>query len=185
MGSFPGHQFIRRLIRMRVFGLVALAMLLLSACGGGASLPAGVYTNQQYGFRLTYPAGWQVNTSQQPGAAAPLIVIVTRSGARNTPGSAISSLTVDVLSLSDIGGTTVTAQLASDKTLSPVTLAGRAAYRDKPTQQQGNGALSAVSITHSDYYVVNGDYEYQISIDALAGDEATLDAMAQTFTFVQ
>lgn len=165
-------------------GLLALCMALVAACGGGASLPAGVYSNQQYHFRVSYPAGWQVNESQQAGAAAPLIVIITRSGTRSDSGSIISSLTIDVLTLNDAGGSHVAAQLAKDKTLTPVTLSGLAAYRDQPMRQQGAGNQSDIVVTHTDYYLVQGAYEYQLSLDALNGDESALDTMAQSFTIV-
>jgi hypothetical protein len=178
------HQASQWIIRACGAGLLALCMALVTACGGGASLPAGVYTNQQFHFRITYPAGWQVNESQQPGAAAPLIVIITRSGARSISGSLISSLTIDVLTLSDVGGSQVTTQLAKDKTLTPVTLSGLAAYRDQPTRQQGAGNQSGSIVTHTDYYLVQGAYEYQLSLDALSGDESALDTMAQSFTIV-
>lgn len=163
-------------------GLLALCMALVTACGSGTSLPAGVYTNQQYHFRISYPDGWQANASQQSGATAPLIVIITRSGERSASGSIISSLTIDVLSLGDAEGPQVTAQLAKDKSLTPVTLSGLTAYRDQPTRQQGAGNESAFVVTHTDYYLVQGSYEYQLSIDALSGDESTLDTMTQSFT---
>lgn len=184
VGSFLNHLTSRLLSRIFGAGLLALCAIMFAACGSDSSLPSGVYTNQQYHFRITYPAGWQVNTSQQSGANAPLIVIITRSGARNTPGSIISSLTIDVLALDNAGGTQVAAQLANDKTLTPITLSGQTAYHDKPSQQQGAGNESAFTVTHSDYYLVHGAYEYQISVDALAGDESALDTMAQTFTIL-
>jgi hypothetical protein len=178
------HQVSQWITRACGAGLLALCMALVTACGGGASLPAGVYTNQQYHFRISYPAGWQVNESRQPGAAAPLIVIITRSGAHSALGSLISSLTIDVLALNDVGGPQVAAQLAKDKTLTPVTLSGLTAYRDQPIRQQGVGNQSSSVVTHTDYYLVQGAYEYQLSLDALSGDESALDTMAQSFTIV-
>lgn len=163
--------------------LLACLVVGLVACGG-ATLPAGVYSSPQYHFRVTYPAGWQVNVSPQAGAAAPLIVIITRTGSHENTGSLISSLTIDVLNLSDIGGSQAAAKLASDKTLTPVTLSGITAYRDKPTTEQGAGNESAISVTHTDYFIVQGAYEYQMSIDALPADQAALDTMAQSFTII-
>lgn len=166
----------------RVCGWLLLPLLFaITAACGASSLPGGVYSSQQYHFKITYPNGWQVNESNQPDAAAPLIVIITRSGERNANGVLVSSLTIDVLNLSALGGTQVAERLAKDKSLTPVTLAGLTAYRDRPTVQQGAGANSAVSVTHTDYFIVHGAYEYQLSIDALPGDGATLDTMARSF----
>lgn len=183
MSHFPIQRPSRWLARGYLSGLLAIFTLLTAACGG-PSLPAGVYTNQQYHFKVSYPTGWQVNVSQQPDASAPLIVIITRSDAHSTAGSIISSLTIDVLKLSDTGGPQVAAQLAQDKSLTTVTLAGLTAYRDQPTRQQGAGNESAYAVTHTDYFIVQGAYEYQMSIDALSGDESALDTMARSFTIV-
>ena len=178
------HQATQRITRACGAGLLALCMALVAACGGGASLPAGVYTNQQYHFRVSYPAGWQVNEFQQPGAPAPLIIVITRSGARSASGSLISSLTIDVLTLNDVGGSQVATQLAKDKTLTAVTVSGLTAYRDQPSRQQGAGNQSDIIVTHTDYYLVQGAYEYQLSLDALSGDESALDTMARSFAIV-
>lgn len=183
MSQFPIQHTSRWLARACGAGLLAFCVVLIAACGG-SSLPAGVYTNQQYHFKVSYPTGWQVNVKQQSDAPAPLIVIITRSGARSTTGSIISSLTIDVLKLSDTGGPQVATQLAKDTTLTPVTLSGITAYRDKPTQQQGAGNESAFTVTHTDYFIVHGAYEYQISLDALAGDESAVDAIARSFSIV-
>ncbi len=180
--SLP-HSRSRWLARACGTGLLALFTVLTAACGG-SSLPGGVYTNQQYHFKVSYPAGWKVNVSQQPDAAAPLIVIITRSGERSVAGSIISSLTIDVLKVSDVGGSQVAARLAQEKNLTPVTLSGLSAYQDKPVQQQGAGNESAFTVTHTDYFLVHGAYEYQISIDAFSGDMTTLDAMAHSFAII-
>lgn len=183
MSHLPIQRPSRWLARACGTGLLAFCVALIAACGG-SSLPAGVYTNQQYHFSLSYPSGWQVNVKQQSDAPAPLIVIITRSGARSTTGSIISSLTIDVLKLSDAGGPQVATQLAKDTTLTPVTLSGITAYQDKPTQQHGAGNESAFTVTHTDYFIVHGAYEYQMSLDALAGDESAVDAMARSFSIV-
>lgn len=168
-------------------GVVAALMCLvgLAACGT-TTLPAGVYTSQQYHFKITYPSGWQViPPTEQPGAAAPLIVIITHTGAHATNNALISSLTIDVLDVSAIGGAqAVAAGLAKDKTLSPITLSGLAAYRDQPITQQGAGIDSAITVTHTDYFLIYGAYEYQMSVDALPGDASALDAMTNSFAIV-
>lgn len=176
------------MMRRASFAAVALLALLtvaLSACGDTApSLPGGVYTNQQYHFRVSYPAGWQVNASEQPNATAPLIVIITRSGATQVPGSQISTLTIDVLDMSNSSIAQTAAALSKNSALSKITFGGQPGFRDKPTQESGAGADVASALTHSDYYVVHGGYLYQVSTDALAGDSATLDTMAQSFTLL-
>jgi hypothetical protein len=166
------------------FAACALAFCLASmAACGGSTLPAGTYSSAPYHFKVSYPAGWQANISQQSGAAAPLILIITRSGSP-TSGALTSSLTIDVLVLSDVGGPNVAVNLAKDKTLSPATISGFPGYQDQPAQQQGAGNMSAEIVTHTDYYLVHGDYEYQISLDALPGDQKTLNTMARSFTII-
>ncbi len=172
----------RWLVRACGIGSLTLFVILTAACGG-SSLPGGVYTSQQYHFKVTYPAGWQANVQQQSDAPAPLIVIITRSGAHSN-AALISSLTIDVLNLSDIGGAKVATQLAQNKSLTPITLSGLTAYQDQPSQQQGAGNESAVTVTHTDYFLVHDAYEYQLSIDAFPGDTAALNSMAQSFTII-
>ncbi len=171
-------------VRRAPFATLALLTLLtlaLSACGASTlNLPSGVYTSQDYHFRVTYPTGWQANTSAQPNATAPLIVIITRSGTHQPPGSEISSLTIDVLDMSNAGVAQTAAALAKNSALSKITFGGEPAFSDKPTLETGGN----VTLTHSDYYVVHGAYLYQVSTDALAGDGAALDKMAQSFTIL-
>ena len=165
-----------------MLALVATLSLLLSACGDTApKLPGGVYSNQQYRFSVAYPAGWQVNTSAQPGATAPLIVIITRSGAHQPPGSQISSLTIDVLAMSDASVAKTAAALSKNSALSKVTFGGQPGYRDMPTTEKGAGSDVSASLTHTDYYVAHGGYLYQVSADALPGDSPALVTMAQSF----
>jgi hypothetical protein len=161
--------------------IMVLLTLTLSACGDTTpKLPAGVYTNQQYHFRVTYPTGWQVNTSSQPGATAPLIVIITRSGTHQPPGSEISSLTIDVLDMSNAGVKQTAAALSKNKALSKITFGGHPAFSDSPALETG----ASVTLTHQDYYVADGAYLYQVSTDALSGDASALDSMAQSFTLL-
>ena len=159
--------------------LLAFLMFALSACGTTTtSLPGGVYASAQYHFSVTYPTGWEANTSSQPNAPSPLIVIITRSGTHQPPGSQISSLTIDVLDMSNAGVAQTATALSKNKALSKTTFGGQPAYSDKPTVETNAG----VSLTHSDFYVVRGAYLYQVSTDALAGDGPALDTMAQSFT---
>ena len=171
----------RPLAALVALACVALvALVALSGCGGSTSLPGGVYTSQQYHFSVTYPKGWQANTSSQPNATAPLIVIITRSGARQQPGSLISSLTINVLNMRDSGVAQTATALRANKALTKVTIGGQPGYRDALVQETSGSVID----THSDYYVVHSGYLYEISSDALKGDGHTLDTMAQSFTFL-
>lgn len=201
MGQRPSTRFVRSFVR--AFGLLALTLLLCvtAACASASSsLPGGTYSSAAYHFKITYPSGWQANATAQAGAPAPLILIITRTGARNE-GKLISSLTVNVISLQSLGGASQAAtQLAHAKGLIPATISGIAGYQDQPTTQWTISPTSqptttptpqptpyqgeANTTTHTDYYLIHGDYEYQMSTDALAGDENTLRTMAQSFTIV-
>ncbi|GAC1455210.1 MAG: hypothetical protein PVSMB4_15770 [Ktedonobacterales bacterium] len=46
-----------------------------------------------------------------------------------------------------------------------------------------NGTPTALSDTHTDYYLVHGGYEYQLSTDAVSNDNAApaLAAMLRSF----
>jgi hypothetical protein len=161
-------------------------MCMTAACAGTTTaLPGGTYSNSTYHFKVTYPDGWQANAcgsdrncaQSQPNAPVPLIVVITRTGSHN-PGQLISSLTIDVMTLQALGGADkAAATLERDKTLSPVTISGIAGYQDKPITQQN----ATTSVTHTDYYLIHGEYEYQISADALSGDAHTLQTMIQSF----
>lgn len=165
--------------------VVIATTLALSACGGApSSLPGGVYTSQQYHFRVNYPSGWQVNASSQPTATAPLILIITRSGSTAIPGSLLSSLTINVLSMSDASIAKSARDLSSNSALKSITFGGQPGYRDQPTTETGSGNTSADTLTHTDYYVAHGGFLYQVSADALAGDGATVDSIAQSFTLL-
>lgn len=174
------------LARQACAAFVALAALTiaLSACGSASSLPSGVYTSQQYHFRVTYPTGWKVNTSSQPNAPAPLIVIVTRSGSTAIPGSLLSSLTINVLSMNDASVATSANKLSTNTAFTATTVGGQPGFRDKSVTETGAGATSSDTLTHTEYYVVHGGYLYQISADALTGDGVAVDAMTQSFTLL-
>jgi hypothetical protein len=67
-----------------------------------------------------------------------------------------------------------------------ITLAGVTAYQtaaDSDEQAPGAQAVNA----HTDYYVVHGQYEYQISTDAISNDPdgaSELQGMLKSFTFL-
>jgi len=92
-----------------------------------------------------------------------------------------------VLNLSDTYVARAAAGLATDASLHKTTISGLPGYVSSPEQQPlpgPNGTPSAQTDTHTDYYLVHGGYEYQISIDVLSGDgaDAALAAMLQSFT---
>jgi hypothetical protein len=190
------------------FALMTLLCVTAACAGTTSALPGGTYASPTYHFKVTYPDGWQANAcgsdtncdQSQPNAPVPLILVITRTGAHN-PDQLISSLTIDVMNLQALGGVDKAATaLAHDKTLSPLTISGLAGYQDNPTTQwtvsptpQGvtnstpqptatpqQGAIN--TITHTDYYLIHGSFEYQISADALSGDAQALQTMLQSFT---
>lgn len=164
---------------------VLLACLMVQACGPSnpapPSVPGGSYTSATYHFKVTYPAGWRANATLA-NTRAPLILTITQSNVRSAQGALISIFTLNVLSLSDPTVRASSNKLASNPALTHITLAGRPAYRDAPVTQQSPGAQT--SITHTDYYLVYGGYEYQMSTDALQGDTATLQSIVNSFTIV-
>ena len=75
------------------------------------------------------------------------------------------------------------ASLATNKTLQLATIGGEPGYKSNPLVQDIPN--SQISVTHIDYYVVHGDYEYQISTDSVKGDNADADlaSMVASFSF--
>ncbi len=170
----------------------ALALLLamaLAGCGSVSAvpkhdLPGGVYTNSQYHFRITYPLGWQLNVAPQSSSVSPVTLLITRSGDLQATGSLVSTFTVAVFDASYAPIATAVAGYGSNTTLHSLTISGLPAYEASPVQQPM--ANSQVSDTHTDYFVVHGGYEYQLSTDAVKGDNAepALNAMLQSFTIL-
>jgi len=160
---------------------IGLLCLALAACGNPSAPnpPAGVYSSAAYGFTVRYPTGWKANalTAQ---TSAPLILIITKSATGSTPGAQVSTFTLDVLSLSDKSIAANAALLPKNKTLTHITLAGQPAYRDTPATQSAQG--SSVVVTHTDYYLLHGGYEYQISTDAIPGDATAVQGIVNSFT---
>lgn len=193
--------------------LALTAILALAACGTTYKsnlrpLPAGTYTSAAFHFKITYPSGWgytvlSCGTDQHGGSGCdslhgttastgptpiPLQLSITREGVLTTDSPAVSELTVTVLDMSDSNVAAAAAGVATDPTLSKITLAGIAAFASKPLQQAipgSNGTPSAITDTHTDYYLIHGGFEYQLSVDALSGDgsDAALQAMVQSFAF--
>ena len=183
-----GSRAMRRHFWLAVAG-VALLGLALAACGQTAAPPpafaGGVYTSAQYHFSVTYPNGWTTNAQSTSSAIVPLTVYITQSGAINTPGDPISTLTIAVFNAHDSDIAKSIKSLATDKTLQKTTLAGLAAYASAPTQQQVPG--STITDTHTDYYLVTTNWEYQLSTDSVSGQNAAsaLQSMVKRFTLTK
>lgn len=167
------------------------ALLALAACSAAAApvvpkAAGGTYTSRPYHFSITYPAGWQATISQQSSAIVPLTLVITRVRANAAEGAAVSTFTVTVFDAHNAAIAASVKALASDKTLSRITLAGLPAYRGTPIQQpaQGSGQGAQVDDIHTDYYVPAPTYEYQLSTDAIAGDhaEVAFQTMLASFT---
>ena len=175
--------------RQNLWLAVALATLLglaLAACGQTAALPptftGGVYANTQYHFKVTYPDGWKVNAQSFTSTILPLTVTITRSSAVNTPGAPISTLTIAVFNVHDANIAKSIKALPADKTLQKTTLAGLPAYASASVPQQVPS--STITDTHTDYYLVTTSWEYQLSTDAVSGEDASsaLQSMITSFS---
>lgn len=171
---------------------VALVALMVAACGSPSlNLPGGSYNNDTYGFHVNYPRNWQANpydATVTPGdsaaaSAIPFTLVITRTGDSHTSAALVSTCTITIMSLKNSDIAKGAADLASNKLLEKVTIGGAQGYKGKPiTQEVPN---SQISVTHTDFYVVHGDYEYQISTDSVKGDNADgdLDSIIASFGF--
>lgn len=182
----------RYLIRQSVW-LVACVVILglsLAACGQNAAPPpkfsGGVYTNAQFHFRVSYPQGWKVNVQPSPSGVVPLTIYITRSDAVSTPGAPVSTLTIAVFDAHNKDIAASIKSLAGDAKLRKITLAGQAAFQSAPAQQSVPDSTT-ITDTHTDYYLVTPNWEYQISTDAISGESAdsALTSMVQSFTLVK
>ena len=180
----------RRLPRAVVFALAGMACLVVAACGSPSALqlPAGSYSSAQYDFHLTYPRNWKANpyavTASASGPTAiPFNLVITRTGDTHSAASLVSTCTITVMNMKDSDIAQSAATLASNKSLSAVTIGGVRGYRSSPLIQDIPN--SQISVTHTDYYVVHGAYEYQISTDSVKGDDADSDlkSIIASFTF--
>ncbi len=186
VGTVRGRGW--RGMRLAVPSLL-LGLLALAACGSSSppvpKAAGGTYTNKQYHFSVTYPAGWQATVGQQSSAIVPLTLVITRIHSDTAEGAAVSTFTVTVFDAHNSTIVTSVKGLAGDKTLTPVTLAGLPAYRGTPIQQPAQG--TQVNDTHTDYYLPAPDYEYQLSTDAIPGDnaDAALQSMLSSFTLLK
>jgi hypothetical protein len=173
--------------------LCGALVCVLAACGTSNPAPpkpaGGVYSNADFHFTVTYPDGWQPNEIRGAALTAtiPLTLVITRTGSDQT-SSLLSTFTVTVLYAKNptiaqvIQGMRVQAA-RKPSTLRTISLAGQPAWAALPIQQQLPD--SQLSATHTDYYLLHGDYEFQLSTDSVAGDDAdaALQAMLASFAF--
>lgn len=186
------HSFV-----VLALALMALAsVVLLAACGTPSAqhYASGVYANAAYHFSLTYPDGWNVNVMPSPtaeagggGAPIPLTVVVTRSGSLQEASPLVSNLTIAILDLRNPQA--VNADLlhtvksrSTSSAYHAVPLAGHTAYATQPQQQTIYGTQQTE--THTDYYLLTQSFEYHVSTDVLAGDQAdqAIAGMLASFT---
>ncbi len=191
MRGVAGRQW--RLLRALAVALAGAACLAIAACGSPSApqlnLPGGTYSSTAYGFHVTYPRNWKPNpydaTPSADGstAAIPFNLIITRTGDSHSAASLISTFTVTVLNMKNKDIARSAASLAKNKTLQATTIGGEPGYKGSPLAQDIPN--SQISVTHTDYYVVHGGYEYQISTDSVKGDnaDADLESMVASFGF--
>lgn len=172
------------------------------------SLPGGTYASQAYHFSITYPSAWALNATgcasgsgtattcdQLQGTATvgggqsaiPLQITITRAGQSGVATPGVSSLTITVMDLRNTYVAQAAAALSKTHGLQATTVGGQSGYVATPIQQSlpgSQGTPSTVTETHTDYYVVHSGYEYQISVDAVSGDnsDSALAAMLHSFT---
>lgn len=173
--------------------VLALVCLASAACGTTTARPpelhAGTFTSDAYHFRLTYPDGWKLTTLPDTSPAIPLTLEITHTSTLQASASFVSTLALSVINIHDPAEATPVALLqkqlrAADGGYQAITLAGRPGFQNAPTQQTSpDGTLT---ITHTDYYLFAGGYEYAFSIDAVSGDgaDAPLEQMLQSFTLL-
>lgn len=172
--------------------LCVCVSLALAACRSTQpTLPGGTYRSDAFHFTVNYPAGWQANVSPAASASQgiPLHVIITRTVSPQTNSSLVSNCSITVLNMRD---SNIALQLKplrdriqkKDAQLVAVTLGGKPGYQEEPVRQEIPG--TQLSDTHTNYYLLLGDYVYEISTDAISSDkaDAALRSMVGSFTIV-
>jgi len=163
-------------------------MISFAGCGASAAtlppVPGGTYTSQQYQFKVTYPQGWSANVQAQPSQPIPLVLVITRTMSNASAGPAVSTFTVMVFSLRGTNAQAAPA-VSGNHDLRQITLGKLRAYTSAPVNEPIQG--TNVAVTHTDYFVVSSDYEYQISTDDVHGENATsaLTSMLHSFTLMK
>lgn len=182
------RQWFPRALVVVLAGIVCLA---IAGCGAPTApqlkLPGGTFTSTEYGFHFTYPPKWQVSSSGTTPSAdgtpmpIPFSVIITHLSDSNSAVALVSTCAITVMNMKSSAIATPAAQLATNKTLKAMTIGGAPGYVGPPQVQDIPN--SSVSVTHTDYYVVHGGYEYQISTDSVKGDNADADLQSIVTSF--
>lgn len=170
------------------------------------SYPSGWLVNASTG---DVPSTWTTPTggatpvpSPTPGqiVAVPVQVSISRAGAHSTAVPVVSAFTITVWDLREPTAAAQAAGWAHNPSLHAMSIGGQPGFAGTPIQEPvvpttstagaaGTGTASsgadAVMDTHTDYYVVHGGYGYQISTDAISGEDAVsaLQGMLQSFAF--
>lgn len=197
-----GWQRIPWLMLATTLPLVLLTLLLAACGGAATPTPppapSGSYTSTVYHFALTYPSGWKTSDclywdqqtyqcDSSPPVSGPrmglLAVALAKPDASANANGLVSNLTIAVLDLRnpqsigrDLLQTIMTR--SSNKAYHGVPLAGHTAYTTGPIQQPIYTLTpqptpgSRQSETHTDYYLLINSFEYHLSTDVLAGDQA-------------
>ena len=166
---------------MLVLALLSAVVALTSCNPAPPTFHAGTYTSSIYHFSVQYPRGWHVNVSPESSKTIPLAIIITQSG--GTPaGNSVSTFSVTVFNANADYIAASIAKLPKDPTLHSTIIGGHNAYASQPQAQQVPGGTE--TDTHTDYYVVVGSWEYQLSTDAISGAKAenALQQMLASFT---
>lgn len=178
----------RAVRRRSALSLLSLLLVLAACQPSSPPVPdaaGGTFTSKQYAFSVRYPTGWQAIQSQQSSSIVPLTVVITRVHDSAGEGGAVSTFTVTVFDAHDKGIAQSISRLASDKTLTRITLAGLPAYQGTPIQQPAPG--TQLNDTHTDYFLSTSSFEYQLSTDTVSGDgaDAALHTMLTSFTILK
>lgn len=180
-------------VRVLAITLAALACLAITACGSASAptlnLPGGTYSSATYDFHITYPRNWLANPSEVTPSSdnsvvpIPFTLVITRTGDPHSAASLISTCRITVMNMKSRDIAKSAADLATNKTLQAMTIGGASGYVSAPLAQDIPN--SQISVTHTDFYVVHGGYEYQISTDSVKGDDADADlkSMVESFGF--
>jgi hypothetical protein len=175
----------------RAFVVLAalVACLAVAACGSPSvpSLPAGTYSSATFGFHVSYPRNWKANPCDAStcgsgtSAAIPFNLVITRTGDAHSAAALISTCTITVMNLKNSDIAASAASLSGNKALQPVTIGGARGYKSAPVTQ--DIPSSQISVTHTDYFVMHGNYEYQLSTDSVKGDNADGDLQSIIASF--
>lgn len=178
-------------LRALAIAFAALACLAIAACGSPSAptlnLPGGTYSSATFDFHVTYPRNWLATPSEATPSSdttsdpIPFSLTITRAGDSRSAAALISTCAIIVMNMKNSDIATSAKELATNTTLKATTIGGAAGYVSAPIVQDIPN--SQISVTHTDYYVIHGGYEYQISTDSVKGDNADADLRDMVASF--